>query len=375
VGLILAEPVRADRDYPPFRRAMMDGYAVVVADAGRTIDVVGEVAAGQAPALTVAPGACASIMTGAPCPEGAEAVVKREDVTLSGRRVALPARVAAGQHIAARGSECEAGALTLEAGMSITPLVVAVLTTVGRREVRAFAPPRLAVISTGDELVEAGRQPGEAQIRNSNGPMLAALSRLAGLPEPDQLHALDTLESLEGTLQRASRADIILLSGGVSAGRFDLVPQALRRYGAEPVFHKVTQKPGKPLLFATRGRQLIFGLPGNPLSSHFCFSRYVRPAARKMMGQPPLSAVYSGRLSEPLRVKSARTLFVLARATEAGGGAWSLRPLLGQGSADIFASAGANAYIRLPVGDHDLPAGATQEFLWIGGSQWPSSLT
>jgi molybdopterin molybdotransferase len=275
----------------------------------------------------------------------------------AGARVRLPERIVAGQHVVKRGSECRAGVVVARAGTRVTPLAVAALTTVGRVRVKVVPPPSVAVISTGDELVPADRRPDEVQIRDSNGPMLASMALRAGTAAPLSLHAEDNMESLAAALHRASEVDLVLLSGGVSAGRYDLVPAAIEAYGATPVFHKVTQKPGKPLLFAKKGGQLIFGMPGNPLSGHFCFVRYVEPVVRRMMGCHAEEPNREGRLATELEVSSERTLFLQARASFEGGKEASLTPLLAKGSADIFAALDANAYLRLPPGEHRLQSG------------------
>jgi molybdopterin molybdotransferase len=296
----------------------------------------------------------------------------KEEVAREGDRVLLPTAIAAGQHVARRGSECAAGATVLEPGSRLSPLAIAVLASFGRQRVLAIPAPSLAVITTGDELVATGSVPGSAQIRNSNGPMLIAQARRAGLGETLALHALDTAGSLAEALAAAADRDLVVLSGGVSAGGRDLVPRALEDAGAEIVLHRVKQKPGKPLLFAVRrrpsGNQLLFGLPGNPLSTHFCFHRYVLPAARKLMGRPPPHEAARARatLGEPLVARADRTLFLPLALARSDGGALAARALVGQGSADIFASWRAEAYLRLEPGEHRLEAGRELECELIG---------
>ncbi len=375
VGLVLAREVRADRDYPPFDRAMMDGYAVRAEDAGRTLPVAGLVPAGDArPGAgrpRVEPGLAVEIMTGAACPEGTEAVVMKEKVRREGDRVTLPERIRVGDHVAARGSECAAGQSLLASGEPLTPLAVAVLATVGLHEVDVIPEPSLAAITTGDELARPGEVPGPTQIRDSNGPMLLAQARRAGLSRCRELHAADSLASLAAVLAECEDTDLVILTGGVSAGRFDLVPEAVVAWGAEVLFHKVSQKPGKPILFARReraaaGAQLIFGLPGNPLSTHFGFHRYVLPAIRRRMGwRSVLPEAAHGRLAAPLVIGADRTLFVPLRV-EPEGRAYAATPLRGEGSADIFATFRANAYLRLPPGEHALDADTEVDFEWMG---------
>lgn len=361
LGLTLAEPIRSDRDYPPFDRAMMDGFAVVVSDAGRTVSVVGEVAAGDLPKSAVTRGHAVEIMTGAPCPEGTEAVAPKEDARRDGDCVLLPPELRAGQNIAPRGSECAAGTVVLDVGDVITPLALASIVTFGYENVRVFPRPTLAIITTGNELVAPGAMPGPSQIRNSNGPMLTAYVRSMQVEPMLVTHARDTVGEFRRALAMAADADFIVLSGAVSEGKFDVVPQALEQFGATTVFHKVSQRPGKPILFATRGSQLIFGLPGNPLSCQLGFHRYIGPAIRKFMGRPALPPRYSGILAEPFAMKGPRTLFQLSRA-ECDGGQWRITPLKGKGSADLYSAARANALARFEPGAGILEAGAPINF-------------
>ena len=373
-GLQLAEEVHADRDYPPFPRAMMDGYAVRTADAGRTVEVVGEVAAGQSVETKVVDGECLEIMTGAPCPAGTEAVVQKEHVRRNATRVDLPPNITAGGHIAPQGSECPTGKLVLGAGDTITPLATAVLASLGRTAVLVTRRPSLAVITTGSELIPPDQDPAPGQIRDSNGPMLAAMVRDMGIRRVPHLHVADCRRQIEQTLADVTDYDIVLFSGGVSVGNYDLVPEMLRTLGAELVFHKVTQKPGKPLLLAKKASQLLFGLPGNPLACHFCFQRYVASMIRLMEGKPPLPSALLGRLESPIQPKAGRTFFVPAKAqydseTEAD---WNVHPLRGVSSADVFASCHANCYVEVPPGQTPVKAGTTLRFTWIGSAPWPN---
>lgn len=370
-GLELAEPVLADRDYPPFARAMMDGYAVRLADAGKTVRIVAEIAAGQLPRMRLSDAEAAEIMTGAPCPAGTEAVVPKELVKREQDRAQLPARIESGQHIAPQGCECRAGELVLRPGQIVTPLAVAAMASFGMSAVRVTPRPSLAVITTGGELAAAGQEPAAGQIRDSNGPMLAAMARDLGLEQVCCQHAEDAVEAILAALAAGAQHDVILLTGGVSAGKYDLVPQALRVFGAEVIFHKVRQKPGKPLLFARRGAQLVFGLPGNPLASHLCFHRYVAPAIRQMAGKPAAIEPLAGCLASAVWPKSERTYFLPAHAArDEATGQWRIHPLPARSSADIFAACRANCYVELPPGHEELPAGTRLAFTWIGNAPW-----
>jgi molybdopterin molybdotransferase len=363
LGLTLAEDVVADRGYPPFPRAMMDGYAVRLADAGSTVPVVGEVAAGQSRDEPLRDGTAVSIMTGAPCPPGTEAVVPHEETTIGDEDVALPADLTPGRHIAPTGCECAAGVVVAVQGEEVTPLVIANLATFGYTEVSVVPPPRCAVVTTGSELVAPASEPGIAQIRDSNGPMMAAMTRLIGVSDVRQLHAGDTEQALDSKLADTEESDVVILTGGVSAGKYDLVPGTLEAHGVEIVFHKVMQKPGKPLLFGHIGSRLFFGLPGNPLACHMGFNRYIAPAIRKMMGKDPSPRVGEGRLATSVEPRGSRTRFMPCRTVPVDDG-WKINVLNGKGSADIFASCPANSYIRVEPGTETLQEGTLVPFEW-----------
>ncbi|MFH1921603.1 MAG: molybdopterin molybdotransferase MoeA [Planctomycetota bacterium] len=235
-------------------------------------------------------------------------------------------------------------------------------------------PPSMAVITTGAELISPDESLRPGQIRDSNGPMLVTMARDMGLQPPCHLHAEDRLDAISEALAKVADRQIVLLTGGVSVGTYDLVPQALARYGAEVIFHWVSQKPGKPLLFGRKGSQSIFGLPGNPLACHFCFHRYVAAAVRRTEGQHPVADPVLGKLTRPIQPKRGRTYFVAAlarRGVEADPN-WEVHPLPGTSSADVFASAAANCYAELPPGEAPLPAGETVRFTWIGNAPWPN---
>jgi molybdopterin molybdotransferase len=367
LGASLSESVSADVDYPPFHRSMMDGYAICLSDAGNVVEITGEIAAGGVLLSSVTSGQVIEIMTGAPCPEGTEAVVPKEDVTHDGDRVTLPASIRPGQNITRRGAECAKGATVLNAGDTITPLALATITTFGIEQLSVYPKPTLAIITTGDELVPPSTAPGPSQIRNSNGPMLVAMAQSLGVSPTHVTHARDTMDELRAALAKAHTCDFIVLTGAVSAGKYDSVPDALREFGATPIFHKVTQRPGKPIFFATRDRQLIFGLPGNPLSCHLGFHRYVAPAMRKFMHREPVPPAISGTLAVPYVMKGPRTVFQLARA-DWRNNMWHVTPLMGKGSADMYAGATANAMLRVAAGSGTIDAGTPIQFEWLLGA-------
>jgi molybdopterin molybdotransferase len=363
LGLVLAEDVTSDLDLPPYDKALMDGYAVRSADLpdGRgTLTVVEEITAGQTPRRALGPGEAARIMTGAPVPPGADAVVKVEQTrTLGEGRVAVDDRPPQpGLNVLPRGREMRAGEVVLSAGAVLRPQEFGLLAAVGRTSVRAVPAPRVAVVPTGDELVEPAERPGPGQIRNSNGPMLLAqAARAGGVPRLLGI-ARDWPESLRALVAEGMREDVLILSGGVSAGKLDLVPGVLREAGVAARFHKVAMKPGKPVFFGTGPRgQPVFGLPGNPVSSLVCFELFVRPALRRLAGHAdPGPRQVTAALAEDFAHRSDRPTYHPA-ALEGGPGGRRVRPVPWFGSADLRALAGANALVVLPPGEQTFAAG------------------
>ncbi|HXG11945.1 MAG TPA: gephyrin-like molybdotransferase Glp [Gemmataceae bacterium] len=385
LGLVLAEDVVSDLDMPPYDKALMDGYAVRSADLpeGRgVLNVIEEITAGQTPRRPLGPGQAARIMTGAPLPAGADAVVIVERTRLlEGGRVQVEDRPPRpGQNVLPRGQEMRPGETVLVAGTVLRPQEFGVLATVGRTAVRVHPAPRVAILSTGDEVVEAAQTPGPGQIRNSNGPMLVAqAARAGGLPRYLGI-ARDHLDSLRPLVAEGLRYPILVLSGGVSAGKLDLVPGVLQELGVEAHFHKVEMKPGKPVFFGTgvRGQgsgvrkealgslltpdpgplaPLVFGLPGNPVSALVCFELFVRPAIRRLAGHaeagPPMVQAV---LAEDFAYRTDRPTYHPARLELTASG-WRVRPVPWFGSPDLRGLTRANAFVLLPPGDHQHRAG------------------
>jgi molybdopterin molybdotransferase len=367
LGGVLAEDVASDLDMPPFDKALMDGYAVRTADlpGGRgELAVVEEVAAGRTPTRPVGAGEATRVMTGAPLPAGADAVVMIEQAREDGDRVVIDdPRLAPGRNVLRRATEMRRGETVLAAGAVLRPQEVALLATVGRTSALVVPPPSVAVLSTGDEVVEAPAVPGPGQIRNSNGPMLLAqAARAGGVPRYLGV-ARDRLDSLRPLVADGLRADVLLLSGGVSAGKLDLTPGVLREAGVEAHFHKVELKPGKPLLFGTRGRgdgrppTLVFGLPGNPVSSLVCFELFVRPAVRRLRGLADAGPAWvQAALAEDFDYRTDRPTYHPARLEAADDG-WRVRPVPWFGSADLRALTAADALVLFPPGEARRPAG------------------
>jgi molybdopterin molybdotransferase len=363
-GKVLAEPIHADRDYPPFNRAMMDGFAVKLCDAGRAVQVIGTVAAGQDSNFEVYEGSAVEIMTGASCPGGTEAVVKYEICQRQGTRVHLPPDLSSRANIAARGSECRQDTLIMGPDQEITELGIGVLATFGHAKVTVYPKPSMAIIVTGNELTELAGSTASKKVRDSNGPMLQAMARDLGLEDIRMLTAGDSTTELLEALRETSGEDLVVLTGGVSAGKFDLVPETLEAFGVDLIFHKVTQKPGKPLLYGHKDHRPFFGLPGNPLACHLCFHRYIAPAIMTMSGTSVEPITGRGILSNAVSAKGNRTLFQLVRISYRDDSPRRpiVTPLVGKGSADLFASVNANAYIRVSPYDAALEAGDEVEF-------------
>jgi len=310
-GRVLAEPAYADRDYPPVARSLRDGFALRSVDTPGKLRVVGEVRAGEVFQGVVRPGEAVEIMTGAPVPAGADAVIMIERVRREGQIVAVEEPVPPGQWINARASEAARGELLLEAGRRIGYAEVAMLATLGHARVRVYRPPRVAVLPTGDEIVELDQQPLDHQIRNSNAYSLGAqIRRAGGLAELLPV-APDEIEPMRALISRAREADLLLISGGVSAGKYDLVERVLAALGAQFYFRGVLMQPGYPLVFGRLDKLLFFGLPGNPVCTMLSFELFARAAmelleGRKEVGLPLLWT----RLAAPFRHKPGLTRFV-----------------------------------------------------------------
>jgi molybdopterin molybdotransferase len=367
LGLVLAEDVPSDLDMPPYDKSMMDGYAVRsndLASGTAVLTVLEEITAGMLPTKPVQAGQATRIMTGAPLPKGADAVVMVEKSSAAGtNRVRLQDHVSAGQNILPQGKEMRRGELILPAGTVLRPQELGLLATVGKNTVQVYRPPTVAVLSTGNEVVEPHLKPGPGQIRNSNATLLSG-QVLRAKGELRYLGiALDTLESLRPMIRHGLQADLFLLSGGVSAGTLDLVPQVLQEEGVQPVFHKVAMKPGKPLYFGVKGPTLVFGLPGNPVSSFIGFELFVRPALRLLLGRQQAGPIQvQARLTTAHQHKSDRPTYHPCR-WEARTDGWWVTPIPWFGSADLRALAQAQAFVVLPPGEQGYQTGDAVQVL------------
>jgi molybdopterin molybdotransferase len=361
LGRVLAEDVTSDLDMPPFDKAMMDGYAVRSVDVeggSAVLEIVEEITAGRTPTENVGAGQAARIMTGAPMPAGADAVVMVERCEAVGEskvRISGPAPV--GLNVQPRARELRRDESVLTAGSSLRAQEIGVLAIVGRTIVHCHPAPRVAILATGDELVEPDHFPGDGQIRNSNGPMLVAQVASAGAHSHYLGIGRDNLSHLWQLIGEGLTHDVLVLSGGVSAGKLDLVPDVLRELGVVSHFHKVRMKPGKPFMFGTRGDTLVFGLPGNPVSSFVCFELFVRPALRRLQGFPASPPPFvSLPLAVDYRFETDRPTYHPARIELAETGE-TVQPVPWLGSPDLRALTTANALMVLRPGERQYTAG------------------
>lgn len=361
LGRVLAAGAVAGRDSPPFDKSLRDGYAVRSADCtgNAELRVIEEVPAGALPTKVVGAGECTRLFTGAPIPDGADAVVMQEDTQLAGDCVRITdAAVKPGQWVFPRGREMRAGDVVLAAGTTLNAAAVGVLANLGAAEVPVVPWPRVAVLATGNELVDVAEPPGPGQIRNSNGPMLASLAVRAGAVAHDLGIARDTPGELRGRIELGlEHNDVLILAGGVSVGKFDLVPGVLKELGVTPHVHQVRMKPGKPMYFGTRGDALVFGLPGNPVSAFVCFELFVKPALRVLAGQAdPGPRTVMLPLAEAVSEVNDRPTYRPAVREPAAVG-WAVRPLPWAGAPDLRGLQPADALMVLPAGDARFDAG------------------
>jgi molybdopterin molybdotransferase len=355
-GRVLARDIFARRDNPPHDNSAMDGYAVRHADVAQASEdapvvlaVVEDIPAGKVPAKEVGPSQASRIMTGAPVPTGADTIVPVEDTRGEGDQVEILEVEDLGEHIRRRGEDMREGEPILEVGTECGPGELAVLAAVQQSFVSVYRRPRIAILSTGDELVEIEETPGEGQIVNSNTNALAAFC-LAHGAEPVMLPTVpDDEAAIRATVQAALKADFAVSSGGVSVGEYDFVKKVLDDLGAETIFWRVAMKPGKPLVFCTVGGVPYFGLPGNPVSSMMSFLQFVRPAIRKASGYPPADwplPEARAQIEHPVHNDGDRRQYMRATLSYENG-QLLVRTAKRQGSHMISSMLGANGFVVL----------------------------
>jgi len=359
LGYVLAQEVRTDREYPPFHRSTRDGYAVRASEAvpNATLHCEGEIKAGDTVTQPLNPSSCIQIMTGAAVPPGADAVVMIEFTRRDGDKVTFNRPISPGQNFVRQGSEARSGELALAPGLRLGYAELAVAAQVGAASLYCNKKPRVAVLSTGDEVVPITESPGPFHIRNSNSISLSAQIRLAG-GEPVLLgNALDRVDDLSTKIERGLQEDALVLSGGVSMGKYDLVESVLKGLGAEFLFDSVAIRPGKPAVFGRCRNTWVFGLPGNPVSTMVTFQLFVIPSLDILSGAAPRPLPFlDATLAEPIKEKSGLTHFLPARL-EWPEGAPLVRALRWQGSGDIAALTQANCFLVVPADRQDITAG------------------
>jgi len=369
VGRVLAEEIHADRDSPPFPRATRDGFAVRAIDVTQvpaTLTVIGEIRAGASPAesaLQVGSRQAVEIMTGAPVPAGADAVVMVEYTQRDGDRVEIQRSATSGENVVPRGSECKAEQLLLSAGARLTPAAIGLAASVGKAQLSVYARPRVAILSTGDEVIDVASSPEPNQIRNSNTYSLAAQLQSAGAIPLMLPVAPDRAEPLRELIEEGLEADLLLLSGGVSMGKYDLVEQIFAELEAEFFFTGAQIQPGKPIVFgrasasATEKATYFFGLPGNPVSTMVCFELFARPMIEALGGGSPTPLRFlQARLKSDVKTKTGLTRFLPAQLSGEFADV-EVELVRWQGSGDMVSTARANCYLVIPPDRETIKAG------------------
>ena len=350
LGLCLAEDVRSDIDMPPFDRSAMDGYAVIAKDTASApveLTVIEDIAAGYMPTKKVSQGQASKIMTGAAVAEGADAVVKFEETEdlSANNRVKILRAIDEGRNISKLGEDMKVGQVVLRKGMSIRPQEIGILATVGKSRVEVFSAPTVGIISTGTELVDVESTPSAAQIRNSNGYSLAAQARRLKADVELLGTVKDTKEEISRIMHRGLQKDILILSGGVSMGEYDLVGDVMKDLNTQIYFEKVALRPGKPVIFGKKDKTFVFALPGNPVASFVTFELFIYPAIRKMMG---FSALHRTTIKAFLEVeilvkrkrREYRPAFLRMHNNQ-----WHVSLVEWHGSADLLSTTRANCLL------------------------------
>ncbi len=367
LGRVLAGTPRSLLDLPPFDKSAMDGYALLEGEEGEVLDLAGTIPAGRPPEVELRPGSTVKVMTGAPVPPGTARVVMQEWTRPEGGRIRF-LRKGGPPNICWKGEDLGKGDPVLPAGTRLFPAEVGILVSAGVTRVEVYRPLRVEILSTGDEIVDSPEKIGPGKIMDSNGPMLAALASREGMVLTGRGRLRDDLgETVRGIGRALERADFVLLSGGVSEGEFDFVAAALEELGFQVHFDKVSIKPGKPMTFASREGRVVFGLPGNPVSSFVMFHLFVERAAALLAGASPDFPRIRLPLAVPFRRrKKERLEFVPSRLDPSG----RVRPLEYHGSAHLGALAGAQGFFLVPRGKAVLEEGEPVEFTAFGRGRW-----
>lgn len=356
-GRVLAEEVKSDRDLPSFDRATMDGIAVLFerADIGQKDFLIeGIQAAGQIRQTLMDRTKCFEIMTGAPLPLGTDSVIPYEGLKIENKIARLLNSVSRNQNVHYQGSDAQQNEILLTPGFKISSAEVALLASVGKSEVRVFKNPVVAVISTGDELVDVDQTPLPHQIRKSNRYALTSSLNELGC-EADVFHLIDDERILNAEIEDIlAKYELIILSGGVSKGKFDFVPKVLEGLGIKKLFHQVSQRPGKPMWFGQSEKNIVFALPGNPVSTFMCFHRYIKPWLMKSMGQE--IKIQKAILAEDFDFIPSLTYFLQVKIRNENGKLMAY-PVMGGGSGDFANLKEVDGFLELPLAQSEFPKG------------------
>ncbi len=362
IDRVLAEEVKSDRDYPPFDRALMDGFAMRSEDGQANRVIMGEIAAGGESSRKLLHNDCIAIMTGAPVPESADCVVPIEQTTrIDDRQIAISITPKKGQSISCRGADCKAGATLLRPGTRLTPAVLGVLATVGQSKIAVYKKPTVGVLSTGDEIVSIDSTPVGSQIRNSNNILLRSFLKKLGIDASDLGHVVDDRQLIRQKIESAD-VDVLLVTGGMSMGEYDFVPKVMHELGYQLPITKLKIKPGKPFVMGLGDKQprYIFGLPGNPVSAFVCTVRLVSRMIRKLQGLDPEGAWQPVVLENDIPPAGPREFYQPCRVVNGRATVFSWK-----GSADLFTLSQANALVMRPENDIARYAGETVQILEI----------
>ena len=370
VGRILIEDVYSTIEMPPFNKSAMDGYALKAVDIKNVpvkLKNIGLIQAGQMFRKKAGRGECVKIMTGAALPQGADTVVMVEDTKQYGAQVEINRTLKRGKNVCVQGEDIKKGQKLLNKGMVLSTSDVAVLATTGRQYIKVIKEPKVALLNTGGEIVPTGRRLKKRQIYNSNGPQFLALLKADRLNTTFLGIAKDRPAELKRAVRKGLEYDVFLISGGVSMGDYDLVPEVLKSLGVKEVFHGVKTKPGRPLLFATKKNSIVFGIPGNPVSNFLVYYIYIRPALYKMRGYGRCEPKFAeGIVMEPFRHKPGRRHFVPVKIFKKGARRY-LSPVKSHGSADILALSKADGFMVVSENTSVVKKGSKANFItWKG---------
>lgn len=365
-GMILQEDISSGIEMPPFDKSAMDGYAVNSLDTKSypvRLKCLGLIQAGDVFTKRLQRGECVKIMTGAPLPKGADSVIMIENTREDAGFVEVREPVKKGENVCFRAEDIKRGDKVLEKGKRISPSEVGILATVGRRFVKVIPKPKVAILNTGGEIVPLGGKLARFKIYNTNGSMLEALLKCDGIKPRVLGIARDSVKQLNRAIRKGLSDDILLISGGVSMGDYDLIPEVLKNAGVKQIFHKVNIKPGKPLFFGVKNKTVIFGIPGNPVSNFLSYLIFIRPAINKMMGykycKPPFK---EGIVSARFHTRAGRRHFVLVKVLEERG-SFYLSPVDSHGSADTLSLSKADGFMMVDEGAPIVQSGSKIKFI------------